>query len=137
MSSEVLSARATWQNESGKLALKAEKLILLILDEHIKNFHPNLKFTTKPKIFNNIYKNFELTKEEIDEIFDGDYRTHGMIPEFLITNTETNISIIGEVKRQNGILSPLQELRLSELKKHGCFVYVWSDWNVEFKTKTI
>ena len=38
-------------------------------------------------------------------------------------------------KKENGILSPLQELRLSELKKHGCQVYVWSDWNVEFKTK--
>jgi len=42
-----------------------------------------------------------------------------------------------EVKRENGILSPLQELRLSELKKYGCIVYVWSDWNVEFKSKQI
>ena len=42
-----------------------------------------------------------------------------------------------EVKKENGILSPLQELRLSELKKYGCIVKVWSDWNVEFKTKTI
>ena len=40
-----------------------------------------------------------------------------------------------EVKKENGILSPLQELRLSELKKHGCQVYVWSDFETEFVTK--
>jgi Holliday junction resolvase len=37
-----------------------------------------------------------------------------------------------EVKKENGILSPLQELRLSELKKHGCLVYVWSDFETNF-----
>lgn len=40
-----------------------------------------------------------------------------------------------EVKKENGILSPLQELRISELKKYGCAVLVLSDWNVLFKTK--
>lgn len=40
-----------------------------------------------------------------------------------------------EVKRENGILSPLQELRLSELKKYGCIVKVWSDFETEFVTK--
>jgi len=37
-----------------------------------------------------------------------------------------------EVKRQSGILSPLQELRISELKKHGCIVKVWSDFETDF-----
>ena len=40
-----------------------------------------------------------------------------------------------EVKKENGILSPLQELRLSELKKYGCAVLVLTDWNVDFKSK--
>ena len=37
-----------------------------------------------------------------------------------------------EVKRQNGILSPLQELRISEIKKYGCIVKVWSDFETNF-----
>jgi len=37
-----------------------------------------------------------------------------------------------EVKRQSGILSPLQELRVSELKKYGCIVKVWSDFETDF-----
>jgi len=37
-----------------------------------------------------------------------------------------------EVKRENGILSPLQEFRLSELKKYGCIVKVWSDFETNF-----
>jgi Holliday junction resolvase len=37
-----------------------------------------------------------------------------------------------EVKRQSGILSPLQQLRVSELKKYGCIVKVWSDFETDF-----
>jgi Holliday junction resolvase len=37
-----------------------------------------------------------------------------------------------EVKKENGILSPLQELRLSELAKYGCIVKVWSDFETNF-----
>lgn len=39
-----------------------------------------------------------------------------------------------EVKREKGILSPLQELRLLELTQAGAIVKVWSDYEVDFIT---
>jgi hypothetical protein len=42
-----------------------------------------------------------------------------------------------EVKRENGILSPLQELRRLELIEAGAIVKVWSDYEVDFKNKQL
>jgi Holliday junction resolvase len=38
-----------------------------------------------------------------------------------------------EVKRENGKLAPLQQMRLEELIQAGAIVKVWSDYEVDFK----
>jgi Holliday junction resolvase len=40
-----------------------------------------------------------------------------------------------EVKRENGKLSPLQQLRIQELSEAGAIVHIWSDFEVNFVTK--
>ncbi len=39
-----------------------------------------------------------------------------------------------EVKREQGILSPLQQLRIDELIASGAIVKVWSDFEIDFIT---
>lgn len=38
-----------------------------------------------------------------------------------------------EVKRENGKLSPLQELRIDELRQSGAIVHVWTDFEVNYE----
>ena len=40
-----------------------------------------------------------------------------------------------EVKREQGKLSPLQELRIEELRESGAIVNIWTDFEVNFVTK--
>lgn len=40
-----------------------------------------------------------------------------------------------EVKKQDGVLSELQKLRLKELTKKGFECKVWTDYQIEFKTE--
>lgn len=42
-----------------------------------------------------------------------------------------------EVKKENGKLAPLQQMRLEELTKAGAIVKVWSDYEIDFKNKTL
>lgn len=42
-----------------------------------------------------------------------------------------------EVKKENGKLAPLQQMRLEELIQAGAIVKVWSDYEVDFKYKTL
>lgn len=42
-----------------------------------------------------------------------------------------------EVKRENGKLAPLQQMRLEELIQAGAIVKVWSDYEVDFINKTL
>lgn len=42
-----------------------------------------------------------------------------------------------EVKRENGKLAPLQQMRLEELTEAGAIVKVWCDYEVDFKYKTL
>lgn len=38
-----------------------------------------------------------------------------------------------EVKREQGKLSPLQQLRIQELSEAGAIVHIWSDFETNFK----
>jgi Holliday junction resolvase len=38
-----------------------------------------------------------------------------------------------EVKREKGKLSPLQELRIDELRQSGAIVHVWTDFEVNYE----
>lgn len=40
-----------------------------------------------------------------------------------------------EVKREQGKLSTLQELRIDELRQSGAIVHIWTDFEVNFVTK--
>ena len=40
-----------------------------------------------------------------------------------------------EVKREQGKLSTLQELRIDELRASGAIVHIWTDFEVNFVTK--
>jgi hypothetical protein len=40
-----------------------------------------------------------------------------------------------EVKRPNGVLAPLQEYRIKQLKEYGCDAVVWCDYQKEFEKK--
>lgn len=42
-----------------------------------------------------------------------------------------------EVKRENGKLAPLQQMRLEELTQAGAIVKVWSDYEVDFITNKV
>ena len=42
-----------------------------------------------------------------------------------------------EVKRENGKLAPLQQMRLDELIQAGAIVKVWSDYEVDFITNKV
>ena len=42
-----------------------------------------------------------------------------------------------EVKRENGRLSPLQQMRIQELSQSGAIVKVWSDFEIDFKYKKL
>jgi len=42
-----------------------------------------------------------------------------------------------EVKRENGKLAPLQQMRLEELIQAGAIVKVWSDYEVDFITNKV
>jgi Holliday junction resolvase len=39
-----------------------------------------------------------------------------------------------EVKREQGKLSTLQELRIDELRQSGAIVHIWTDFETDFKT---
>jgi Holliday junction resolvase len=38
-----------------------------------------------------------------------------------------------EVKREKGKLSPLQDLRIDELRQSGAIVHVWTDFEVNYE----
>ncbi len=42
-----------------------------------------------------------------------------------------------EVKKENGKLAPLQQMRLEELTQAGAIVKVWSDYEVDFITNKV
>lgn len=42
-----------------------------------------------------------------------------------------------EVKKENGKLAPLQQMRLEELTEAGAIVKVWSDYEVDFITNKV
>lgn len=52
------------------------------------------------------------------------------IPDILAVKDGKAIFI--EVKQPKGVLSELQKLRIKELKKYGCDVFVWTDYKVNF-----
>jgi hypothetical protein len=101
-----LSERPNWQAEGGANAEKAEQSFFDIFTEEFKDekYQNKYRIRKKPREFNNVYKEYQLSPEVLAEIFnpeDSDYR-HGLIPDFAIDNADTKKTLYVEVKRQDG-----------------------------------
>ena len=53
------------------------------------------------------------------------------IPDLLAVKHDKTMFI--EVKQPNGKLSPLQVFRINEMRELGLTVFIWIDFNVDFK----
>lgn len=117
MGSDANKLRKKWQDYSGKNAEIAEKSFLKTFE--ILFADTEFKILSKPKDFNKIYVNIELSEQELSEIYTPPIKVkketktkkksktepsekHGVLPDYAITNTETNKTIYIEVKRQDG-----------------------------------
>ncbi len=117
MGSDANKLRKKWQNYSGKNASIAENNFLNVFKILFED--TEFKIIAKPKDFNKIYVNIELSEQELSEIYTPPIKVkretktkkkpkvkagdkHGVFPDYAITNTETNKTIYIEVKRQDG-----------------------------------
>jgi hypothetical protein len=102
MGSDANKLRKKWQDYSGKNAEIAEKSFLKTFQILFED--TEFKIIAKPKDFSKIYVDIELSKQELAEIYTPDkpIKTHGVFPDYAITNTEINKTIYIEVKRQDG-----------------------------------
>jgi hypothetical protein len=102
MASKHNRLRKKWQGYANKDAALAEasffKVFNLVFDD------TEFEIRAQPNEFNKIYIGVPLSKKVISEIYtpDNPYHTHGIRPDFAITNTETKKTIYIEVKRQDG-----------------------------------
>ncbi len=102
MGSSANRLRKKWQDYSGKNAGKAEKdfyeTFCAIFDG------TEYEISRHPKDFNNVYVDVKLSNAEQKAIYvpDKPVTRHGVIPDYSISNRETNKTIYIEVKRQDG-----------------------------------
>ncbi len=102
MGTDALRGRDIWQDVSGAKAATAEYDFFSVFTEAFKGTEYRIR--PKPKEFQNIYVNVELTPEVLAEIYtpDKEIKRHGIWPDYAIDNTETKKTIYVEVKRQDG-----------------------------------
>ncbi|MCI0557595.1 MAG: MunI family type II restriction endonuclease [Nitrososphaera sp.] len=102
MGSNELRKRATWQDYSGTNATIAEKGFFHVFETLFKD--TSFMIRSKPKEFNNIYTEIELTPEVLSEIYNPPegIKRHGISPDYAIDNKESQKTLYVEVKRQDG-----------------------------------
>lgn len=102
MGSNALRLRETWQDYSGGKATIAEKSFLEVFQKLFKE--TEFRIRSKPKEFNDIYFNVQLSKDVLDEIYTPNLKKwrHGVVPDYAIDNLKTKKTIYIEVKRQDG-----------------------------------
>ncbi|NCB47296.1 restriction endonuclease [bacterium] len=102
MGSDANRLRKKWQDYSGKNAGNAENDFFTTF----KIFFEDTEYVIrpKPKEFSKIYVDVQLSKKDLEEIYNPDepITKHGVFPDYAIDNTETNKTIYIEVKRQDG-----------------------------------
>jgi hypothetical protein len=79
---DILSGRDKWQDMSALRGSSGEHIFNGVMATHLSSVD-NYDFVKKPKTLRHIYK-----------------KGHGIVPDFSITNTETNKTIWVELKRQ-------------------------------------
>jgi type-2 restriction enzyme munI len=105
MASQQLRSRSNWQTLSGQRALGVEKLFCIGLQQALDSVYPNqFQVDPHPKDFTNIYSDFELSEEILNEIYNPDIsnKKWGIKMDFAIRNNETGKTLYGEIKRQDG-----------------------------------
>lgn len=102
MGSEDNRQRRKWQDYSGRNAGKAEIDFFCALKTVFEG--TNYRIRSKPNEFNKIYVDFELSEQDLLEIYTPDkpIKKHGVFPDYAIDNIKTKKTIYVEVKRQDG-----------------------------------
>lgn len=94
--------RGKWQDYAGKNAALAE---VSFFDSFRKVFSgTEYSIPSKPSEFRNIYVDVRLTTEVLSQIYTPPkpIKKHGVVPDYAISNNNTNKKIYVEVKRQDG-----------------------------------
>lgn len=102
MASEHNRIRRKWQHYSGAKAAVAENAFFESFQKVFEG--TDYKIISKPKDFNRIYVDIELSDLEIAEIYNppDPVTRHGVFPDYAISNTVSGKTIFIEVKRQDG-----------------------------------
>ncbi len=102
MGSDANRLRNKWQLYSGQRAKNAERSFHETFTALFEGTEYLIK--AKPKEFSKIYINISISEKDLAEIYvpDIEIKRHGVFPDYVIKNTETNKAIYVEVKRQDG-----------------------------------
>jgi len=102
MGSEHNRIRAKWQDYSGRNATLAENSFF----KCFQNIFIGTEYDiiSKPKDFRKVYVDYPLHQDVISEIYTphSPITTHGVLPDYAITNKNSDKTIYIEVKRQDG-----------------------------------
>ncbi len=113
MATQELRKRANWQTISGAKALDTENMFCLALQSALDGAYNGMfKVEQHPKDFSDIYSTYKLPEEELAKIHNVDvtarksngkpYYTWGICMDFAVRNLETEKTLYGEIKRQDG-----------------------------------
>ena len=105
MATQELRQRTNWQNLSGAKALSIEDLFQKSFQFALDTVFPNQFFVDKhPKEFGNIYSDYNLPQNILNEIYNVDVseKSWGISMDFAIRNLQNEKILFGEIKRQDG-----------------------------------
>ncbi len=102
MSKHELKERDTWQDIGGYKAAGAEHSFFRAFQKAFKK--TPFKIAARPQELNRIYVDIPLSKSTISEIFNPQepIKRHGIMPDYVISNSDTGKILYVEVKRQDG-----------------------------------
>lgn len=94
--------RRKWQGYGGQLATQAEHSFYDVFENLFRD--TELEIIGQPRKFDKIYVDITLDEEEMRQIYVPDIKIdrHGIRPDCLIRNKETDKEIYVEIKRQDG-----------------------------------
>ena len=102
MGSDHNRLRRKWQDYGGGNAAVAEAAFFDSFQKVFKDTEYRIR--AKPKEFQRIYVDIQLSDQEISEIYNPaePITRHGVFPDYAIDNTKTKKTLFVEVKRQDG-----------------------------------
>jgi hypothetical protein len=102
MGSDANRLRKKWQDYSRANANNAENDFFHAFNMLFQDTEFSIR--AKPNEFSKIYLDIALSTQELSEIYtpEEEITRHGVVPDYAITNSETNKTMYIEVKRQDG-----------------------------------